>query len=122
MPGDWYVLQTMTGQEMKAKESVDKRLEVEEMESFILETLVPMERVTEVKVGKKTTTNRKLFPGYILMNLMLYDDTRNIHERVWTFIHDTPGIIGFIGSVGLALGYPLFTAWLREESEPSTAS
>ena len=95
--GQWYVLQTLTGQELKAKESMEKRLELEELTEAIHDTIVPMERITEVKVGKKTTTNRKLFPGYILMNLNLYDEEKKIDGRVWSFIKDTPGIIGFIG-------------------------
>jgi transcriptional antiterminator NusG len=56
-----------------------------------------MEKVSEVKQGKKTTVNRKFFPGYILVNAVLYDENRQINVRVWNFINDTPGVIGFIG-------------------------
>ena len=93
----WFVVQTLSGHEMKAKESIEKRLALEEMEDLITETLVPMEKVTEVKLGKKTTTNRKFFPGYILLNATLYDEDHQINEKIWTFIHDTNGIIGFVG-------------------------
>lgn len=93
----WFVVQTLSGHEMKAKESIEKRLAMEEMEDLIAETLVPMEKVTEVKLGKKTTTNRKFFPGYILLNAMLYDEDNNINEKIWTFIQETNGIIGFVG-------------------------
>ena len=93
----WFVVQTLSGHEMKAKESIEKRLAMEEMEDLITETLVPMEKVTEVKLGKKTTTNRKFFPGYILLNATLYDENNKINEKIWTFIQETNGIIGFVG-------------------------
>ncbi len=95
--GQWFVVQTLSGQEMKAQESITKRLPQEEMEELLYETLVPMQKVTEVKMGRKTTTNRKFFPGYILIRAKLYNDNRSVNERVWTFVNDTPGIIGFVG-------------------------
>ena len=95
--GQWFVVQTLSGHEMKAKESIEKRLALEEMDNLIFETLVPMEKVTEVKLGKKTTTNRKFFPGYILVNTKLYSDEHKIDEKIWTFINETTGVIGFVG-------------------------
>ncbi len=95
--GKWFVVQTLSGQENKAQESITKRLPREEMEGLVLEALVPVQKVTEVKLGKKTTTNKKFFPGYILIKAALYDENRRVNDRVWTFINDTPGIIGFIG-------------------------
>ena len=95
--GQWFVVQTLSGHEMKVRENIQKRLVLEEMEDSIYETLVPMEKVTEVKLGKKTTTNRKFFPGYILVNIKLYNDDHSINDKAWTFIHDTTGIIGFVG-------------------------
>lgn len=95
--GQWYVVQTLSGQEMKAQESIGKRIPLEEMEDVLYEAMVPMEKVSEVKQGKKTTVNRKFFPGYILVNAELYEENRGINVKVWNFINDTPGIIGFIG-------------------------
>ena len=95
--GNWYVVQTLSGQEMKAKESIERRRALEEVDDVIFKALVPMEKVTEIKQGKKTTVNKKIYPGYILINMTLYDEQRNIHERVWNFVNDTQGIIGFIG-------------------------
>lgn len=95
--GQWYVVQTLSGQEMKAQESIAKRIPLEEMEEVLYEAMVPMEKVSEVKQGKKTTVNRKFFPGYILVNAELYEESRGINVKVWNFINDTPGIIGFIG-------------------------
>ncbi len=93
----WFVVQTLSGHEMKIKESMEKRLAIAELESSIHDVLVPMERVTEVKLGKKTTINRKFFPGYILVNADLYKDDNQIDDGVWTFVNETNGIIGFVG-------------------------
>lgn len=97
MPKEWFVLQTLSGQENKAKESMERRIELEEMGELIHEILVPTEKVSEVKQGKKTTTVRKFFPGYVLVNMSLYDDERKMIEKTWYFAQQTPGIIGFVG-------------------------
>ena len=99
MDKQWYVLHTLTGQELKVKKSIVVRTKNEEMGAYIGEVEVPVERVTEVKNGKKSTVTRKLYPGYVLIQLALYDnlDDRNVLEPTWRFIRDTTGVIGFIG-------------------------
>jgi transcriptional antiterminator NusG len=97
MKKEWYVLHTLTGQEAKAKESIERRLDQEEIREYIDQVLIPTEKVSEVKKGVKTTTTRKFFPGYVLAHMSLYDDAGKIAEKVWYFIKETPGIIGFIG-------------------------
>ncbi|MCM8533882.1 MAG: transcription termination/antitermination protein NusG [Lentisphaeraceae bacterium] len=97
MKGKWYTVQTLSGKEMKAKESIEKRSTLEGMDDYVFEILVPQERVTEIKRGKKTTTNRKFFPGYMFVNIDLEDEYNKIREDVWYFIKDTNGIINFIG-------------------------
>ncbi len=97
MKSQWFVLHTLAGQEQRVKESIEKRLKAEEMEEFIHEVLVPMERVAEVRSGKKTVTTRKLYPGYVFIDMQLLDENKRIIERPWYFIRDTPGIIGFVG-------------------------
>ncbi len=97
MPKEWFVLQTLSGQENKAKESMERRLKLEEMEELVQEILIPTEKVSEVKQGKKTTTTRKFFPGYLLVNMELYDDDRTLVDKSWYFAQQTPGIIGFVG-------------------------
>src|SRR6187397_3508790 len=93
----WFVLHTLSGQEQKVKESIEKRIKPEEMAEFINEVLVPMEKVAEVRSGKKTVTTRKLYPGYVFVDMILLDDNKRIVEKPWYFIRDTPGIIGFVG-------------------------
>lgn len=97
MQKQWFVLHTLSGQEMKVKESIEKRIKQEEMQDYIDEVLIPTEKVSEVKRGKKTTTTRKFYPGYVLIHMALYDETRNLIDKTWYFMQETPGIIGFIG-------------------------
>ena len=97
MRSQWFTIQTLSGQELKVKESLEKRLKAEEMVDFIKEVLVPMERVAEVRGGKKTVTMRKLYPGYVFIDMVLLDESRRIIEKPWYFIRDTQGIIGFLG-------------------------
>lgn len=97
MQKEWFVVHTLTGQEMKVRDRISKTIQIEEMADYIDEVIVPTEKVTEVRRGVKTTTTRKFFPGYVLVHMALYDDERQLMERSWSFIKETSGIIGFIG-------------------------
>lgn len=97
MQKQWFVLHTLSGQENKVKESIERRMKIEEVEDLIGEVLIPTEQVSEVKHGKRTTTTRKFYPGYVLINMALYDGNRELVDRTWYFVQDIPGIIGFIG-------------------------
>src|SRR5690349_7697479 len=97
MKTQWFVIHTLSGQEQKVKESIEKRLKAEEMGEYIREVLVPMEKVAEVRSGKKTVTTRKLYPGYVFVDMVLLDENNRIIEKPWYFIRDTQGIIGFEG-------------------------
>ena len=92
----WYFVQCLSGQEMKACESIQKRIELEGVQDAVFDAIVPMEKVTEVKQGEKKTSNRKFFPGYLLVIVDLYDVEGNMNALVWNFIKDTPGVTGFI--------------------------
>jgi len=97
MNKEWFVIHTMTGHEAKVKDSIEKRLKLAEMEDLIDEVIIPMEKVTEVKHGVRSTTNRKFFPGYVLVHMALYGEQRAMIERAWHFIKETAGVIGFVG-------------------------
>jgi len=97
MNSQWFVIHTLSGQEQKVKNTLEKRLKTEEMEEYIQEILVPMEKVVEIRSGKKSVSNRKLYPGYIFINMILLDDQQRIIDRPWYFIRETQGIIGFVG-------------------------
>ncbi len=97
MESQWFVIHTLSGQEQKVKDSIEKRMGVEEVEEYIKEVLVSMERVAEVRSGKKTVTNRKFFPGYVFIDIVLLDEEQRILDKPWYFIRETQGIIGFVG-------------------------
>jgi len=107
MNKQWFVLHTLTGQENKAQKSIEARVRIERMEDFVGRCIIPTERVTEKKDGKKRTITRKFFPGYVLCELALYDEAKGvdeggkkaIYERVWQFLRETPGVIGFVGGI-----------------------
>ena len=106
MDKQWFVLHTLTGQENKALKSIEARVKLERMEDYIGRCVIPTERVTEKKNGKKRTIVKKFFPGYVLCELALYDSARGvdengkkiIYDRTWQFLRETPGVIGFVGS------------------------
>ena len=93
----WFVLHTLSGQEQKVKDSIEKRIKIEEVSDLIKEVLIPMERIAEVKNRKKKETLRKFYPGYILVHMKLLDEKNQLLDRPWYFIRETPGLIGFIG-------------------------
>ncbi len=97
MPKQWYILHALSGHELKVKKNISSRVQQEEMEDIIGEVVIPSEKVSEVKQGKKTTVTRKFFPGYVLINMHLYDEGNTFNERAWYFIQNTPGVIGFLG-------------------------
>ena len=93
----WYAVQTLSNQEQKAKKYLDKFIAVEEMEDFVFEALMPTEQVTEVKAGKKTVKTRKFYPGYIFVNMRLYDDEGTLLQKPWYFVREAQGVINFVG-------------------------
>lgn len=86
----WYVLQVFSGQEKKVKELLEERVRSADYEDRIEEVLLPTESVVEVKKGKKRTTKRKFFPGYLLVRMVLDDET-------WNFIKKVGRVSGFVG-------------------------
>ena len=87
---NWYVAHTYSGYENKVKANIDKTIENRHLEDQILEVRVPMEDVVEVKNGTRKQVQRKLFPGYVLLNMVMNDDT-------WYVVRNTRGVTGFVG-------------------------
>ncbi|PIQ85909.1 MAG: transcription termination/antitermination protein NusG [Candidatus Omnitrophica bacterium CG11_big_fil_rev_8_21_14_0_20_45_26] len=87
----WYVVHTQTGAEVKAKTNLESRAKDAGLTQLIHEVLIPTEKVSEVKGGKKKITERKFFPGYILVNMEMTDES-------WYLVKNTPGVSGFVGS------------------------
>lgn len=91
MAKKWYVVHTNTGYEDKVKQYIAEKSKIEGLEDEIEEILIPIESVVEhTKGGGRKTTQRKFFPGYILVNVEL-------NERTWHFIREIPKVIGFVG-------------------------
>ena len=94
----WFVVHVLSGHEQKVKENIERRVQLEEMSDYIYEVLIPTERVQEIKRGKKMETTRKFFPGYLIVNMHLYDEQNAVIDRTWYFILQTDGVIGFAGT------------------------
>ena len=94
---NWYAVQTLSNQEQKAKKYLDKFISIEEMDDLVFEVLMPTEVVTEVKNGKKSTKTRKFYPGYIFVNMRLYDDDGQLLQKPWYFVREAHGVINFVG-------------------------
>lgn len=86
----WYVVHTYSGYENKVKANIEKTIENRKLQDQILEVSVPLEDVVEVKNGKEKTVQRKMFPGYVLLNMIMNDDT-------WYVVRNTRGVTGFVG-------------------------
>lgn len=95
----WYVLHALSGQENKALNNLKKRIVLEEMLDYVAveDVHIPTETVVEVKNNKQKKTVRRLYPGYILVKMSVYDDDRQLMPKPWKFVQETPGLIGFIG-------------------------
>ena len=90
MPGKWYVVHTQSGYENKVQQNIEARRKTMDTEGHIHETVIPMEDVVEFKGGKKVTTKKKMFPGYLLVRAEMNDIS-------WDVIRNTPGVTGFVG-------------------------
>ena len=86
----WYVVHTYSGYENKVKANIDKSVENRHLEDQILEVRVPLEDVVENKNGVQKVTQKKMFPGYVLIHMVMNDDT-------WYVVRNTRGVTGFVG-------------------------
>ncbi len=93
MEKEWYVVNTYSGHESKVKEKIEMRVTSMGMEDNIFRIVVPEQTEIEIKDGVKKEKKKKMFPGYILIEMIMSDDA-------WFMIRNTPGVTGFIGSSG----------------------
>ncbi|MFG6384539.1 MAG: transcription termination/antitermination protein NusG [Lachnospiraceae bacterium] len=87
---NWYVVHTYSGYENIVKENIEKTIENRHLGDQILEVRVPMQSVVEVKNGVQRTVEKKMFPGYVLINMVMNDD-------IWYVVRNTRGVTGFVG-------------------------
>lgn len=93
MEKNWYVVHTYSGYENKVKANLEKRVESMGMQDKIFRVVVPEEEETDFKNGKKKVVKKKVFPGYVLVEIIMTDDS-------WYVVRNTPGVTGFVGSAG----------------------
>lgn len=86
----WYVVHTYSGYENKVKANIEKTIENRKLQDQILEVSVPMQNVVEVKNGARKQVQKKMFPAYVLINMVMNDDT-------WYVVRNTRGVTGFVG-------------------------
>jgi transcriptional antiterminator NusG len=86
----WYVVHCYSGYENKVKRNLEQRISSMDMEGFIFQVVVPTEEEIEVREGKRRTYQRRVFPGYILVEMVMTDDS-------WYVVRNTPGVTGFVG-------------------------
>ena len=86
----WYVVHTYSGYENKVKANIEKTIENRHLEDQILEVRVPLQDVVEMKNGTSRQVQKKMFPGYVLLNMVMNDDT-------WYVVRNTRGVTGFVG-------------------------
>lgn len=87
----WYVVHTYSGYENKVKTDLEKTIKNRELEEFFFEIVVPMEEQIEIKDGKRKTNLKKVFPGYVLIKMI-------VTEESWYIVRNTRGVTGFVGS------------------------
>ena len=87
----WYVVHTYSGYENKVKTDLEKTIKNRELEDFFFNIVVPMEEQVEIKEGKRKTNLRKVFPGYVLIKMI-------VTEESWYIVRNTRGVTGFVGS------------------------
>lgn len=90
MAKQWYVVQTLSNYEKKAAEALNERIERSDMREKFGEVITPTEEVVEMRAGKKRHTERKFYPGYMLVEM-------DFDEEAWMLVKNTPRIIGFVG-------------------------
>lgn len=93
MEKQWYVVNTYSGHENKVKEKLEMRSESMDMQDYIFRVIVPGQKEVEVKDGVQKERLKKMFPGYILVEMIMTDEA-------WYIVRNTPGVTGFIGSSG----------------------
>lgn len=86
----WYVVHTFSGYENKVKVDIEKTIENRNLQDQILEVAIPLQEVTESKEGQKKTSMKKIFPAYVLVHMIMNDDT-------WYVVRNTRGVTGFVG-------------------------
>ncbi|UCB46898.1 MAG: transcription termination/antitermination factor NusG [Spirochaetota bacterium] len=98
MPKNWYVLHTYSGYENKVEKGIKSLIEKKELGDVIFQVKVPSEEVAEIRSGKKRVAKKKYFPGYILIEMNIPEDSEYEWNKMLSLITKIPGVTGFVGS------------------------
>jgi transcriptional antiterminator NusG len=103
MAKQWYVIHTYSGHENKVKANIDRKVMMDGLGQYISQVIIPSEAVAEVRDGKRVTTSRKVFPGYVMLEMDLPEVKTNPEEElkiteILQKIQDIPGVTGFVGT------------------------
>lgn len=93
----WYVIHTYSGYEAKVKSNLERRIGSMNMKDKIFQVLIPTEKEKEIKGGKRREIDRKIFPGYVLVEVRV-DERGELENDAWYVVRNTPGVTGFVGS------------------------
>ncbi len=93
----WFVIHTYSGYEAKVKSNLERRIASMNMKDRIFQVLIPTEKEKEIKGGKRREIDRKIFPGYVLVEVKV-DERGELESEPWYVIRNTPGVTGFVGS------------------------
>lgn len=94
----WFALQTLSNQEHKVKAGIETIIKEHNLEDIVLEILVPSEKVSEVRNGKKYNRVRKFYPGYVFINMRMHDQSGEILQVPWQLIRNANGVVRFVGN------------------------
>lgn len=94
----WYVIHTYSGYENKVKTNLEHRVETMDAKGLIFQVVIPTEDEIEIRDGQRRTVSKKIFPGYVLVQMMELKEGDEVSNKAWYVVRNTPGVTGFVGS------------------------
>lgn len=98
VPSEWYVIHTYSGYEKKVKQNLEHRIDSMGMKDKIFQVVVPTEPEVVIERGQRKTVDRKMFPGYVLVNMIELEEGDDASNQAWFVVRNTPGVTSFVGS------------------------
>jgi transcriptional antiterminator NusG len=94
----WYVIHTYSGYENKVKKNLESRIESMDVREQIFQVVIPTEEEIEIRDGQRRTVSRKLYPGYVMVEMIELHEADEVSNKAWYVVRNTPGVTGFVGS------------------------
>lgn len=102
----WYVIHTYSGYENKVKKNLEHRIDSMGMKDKIYQVIIPVENEIEIKNGQRTPVERKMFPGYVLVNMIELEEGDESSNQAWFVVRNTPGVTSFVGAENKPIPLP----------------